>query len=274
MIYDTFCYFNEDDMLDLRLNYLKDIVDKFIIIEANITFSGLEKKQNFKAEKYDYLKDKIIYVYLENMPESSNPWFYENYQRNYALEVLKNEKCNDDDIVIISDLDEIPSISAIEEYRANPNGVKALSQNFYNLYLNLFNVSESPWRKAKILTYKDFFNQDNKSNGYDMCLVEGANDGISPTSLRLRAFDQVIQNGGWHFSYIGDADFVITKIKSFAHQEFNNEFYLDKERIQNCFKECSDILARKHSYVKVDLDHTFPPYILEKFDQYKKYILD
>ena len=83
MIYDCFTYFNEDLLLELRLNCLDEIVDKFIIIEANQTFSGNPKEQNFDINKFKKFEDKIIYVFLEEFPETDNPWVRENYQRNY-----------------------------------------------------------------------------------------------------------------------------------------------------------------------------------------------
>lgn len=273
MIYDCFCYFNEDELLDLRINYLKDVVDKFVIIEAAKTFSGFSKPQNFDINKFADIKDKIIYIFLENMPESDDPWVYESYQRNYIFDVLKLENCNNGDIVIISDLDEIPSKSAIAEYQQNPKGVKSLLQNFYNLYLNLFNENESPWDKAKIMTYGDFFDPINDSGFYQMCMPESANQGITATKIRMNYSFNRINNGGWHFSYIGDVDTIINKIKSFSHQEFNNEFFTDPKRIENCLKDQTDILARNQTYKKVEIDESFPDYLLANLDKYKKYIL-
>ena len=120
MIYDCFTYFNEELLLELRLNYLDEIVDKFVIVEANKTFSGNPKKQNFDINKFEKFKDKIIYVFLEDLPETDNPWVRESFQRNYIQEVLKKENAKDDDIVIVSDVDEIPTVNAIDYYKNNP----------------------------------------------------------------------------------------------------------------------------------------------------------
>ena len=275
MIYDCFCYFNEVEILDLRINYLKDVVDKFVIIEANKTNVGQSKPKNFDIEQYKSIQDKIIYIFLEDMPENNynNSWFYENYQRNYIFEVLKKENCKNDDIIIISDLDEIPSKSAIEAYKTNPNGIKSLSQKFYNLYLNLFNQNETPWNKAKIMTYKEFFNEKNNIQHYQMCLLKEINQEITPTKIRFINSCEIIPNGGWHFSYIGNADMIINKIKNFAHQEFNNDFYTDKTRIENCLKNCTDILNRNQTYQKVKIDNTFPDYLVENINKFKDFII-
>ena len=273
MIYDCFCYFNEDDVLDIRLNSLNNVVDKFVIVEANITFSGENKPCNFDFKRFESFKDKIIYVFLEDMPNFNNPWAYENYQRNYILEVLKQEKCNEDDIIIISDLDEIPSESAIQEFKTNPSGVKALALKFYNTYLNLLNLSETPWMKARILTYKEFFNPNNDT---PPCfgLIEDVNDGITPTKIRMKHISNSIQNAGWHFSYMGGAEAISYKIKSFAHQEFNKEEFTNLEIIKTRIKENKDVLGRNQQYLKVSIDNTFPKYLCDNIKKFDKHILN
>ena len=257
MIYDCCCFFNENELLELRLNTLNKVVDKFVIIESNKTHAGNHKPQNFDIERFSKFKDKIIYTFIENMPPFRNSWQYENYQRDYILEILKNENVSPDDIIIVSDLDEIASVEAIELYKQNPNGIVALSQRFYNGYLNLFNETETPWLKARILSYKDF----------------NTTQTLSPTDVRFARVSYTIPNGGWHFSYMGGADCIIKKLREFAHQEFNNDYYINKERIEECLKNNTDILARKHSYKKVELDESFPKYLLENQDKYKEMIL-
>ena len=257
MIYDCCCFFNENELLELRLNTLDEVVDKFVIVESNRTFAGKPKPQNFETERFASFKDKIIYVFIENMPPFIDPWQYENYQRNYILEVLKNENATDNDIIIISDLDEIASVEAIKQYKKNPNGIVGLSLKFYNGYLNLFNETETPWLKARILSYKDF----------------NITKPLSPTDVRFARMSYIIKNAGWHFSYMGGVERIMEKLREFAHQEFNNDYYVNKERIEECLKNNTDILARKHFYKKVELDETFPKYLLENQDKYKEMIL-
>ena len=112
MIYDCFSYLDEDLLLDLRLNILNDFVDFFVIVEGNKTWQNNSKKLKFDINKYSKFKNKIKYIKVEDLPEGEDPYKRENYQRNSILRGLSN--ADDEDIIMISDLDEIPNISNIE----------------------------------------------------------------------------------------------------------------------------------------------------------------
>ena len=101
-IYDCFSYWDEDLLLDLRLNILDDYIDYFVIVEGNKTWQNNYKKFRFNLEKFDKFKKKIIYIKVDNMPDGKNPWVRENFQRNCIERGLKN--ANNDDLIIISDL--------------------------------------------------------------------------------------------------------------------------------------------------------------------------
>ena len=115
MIYDCFTFFNELDILELRLNILYKYVDKFVIVEGNKTHTGKDKDFIFEQNKNRFEKflDKIIYIKVEDFPslensqtsEDGNKWLYENYQRDAIMRGLT--ECKDDDIIITSDCDEI-----------------------------------------------------------------------------------------------------------------------------------------------------------------------
>lgn len=273
MIYDCFTFLNENALLEIRLNTLRDIVDKFVIVEANKTFVGEYKPKLCDEILWQDFADKVLYVYLEDMPEFSNPWAYENYQRNYILDILKTQNCSDEDIIIVSDLDEIPSVEGILEYQKEPEGIKALSQNFYNYYLNLLNCSESPWWKAKIFQYKEFFNKDNEGSFLnDDAFIQEVNKGVTPTSIRLPVHKE-IKNGGWHFSYMGGAECIKYKIENFAHQEFNLPHITDLKLIENCLENNKDVLGRDLRFRKVEFDDSFPPYLIQNIDKFKDLIL-
>ena len=111
MIYDCFSYLDEDVLLDLRLNILNEIVDQFVIIEGNKTWQNNHKKFKFNIEKFEKFKNKINYIKIEDLPDGDNPYLRENHQRNSILRGLINTKEND--LIIISDLDEIPNLSLI-----------------------------------------------------------------------------------------------------------------------------------------------------------------
>ncbi|MFP8624472.1 hypothetical protein ACLH01_02985, partial [Enterobacter cloacae] len=112
MIYDCFLYYDEDMLLDIRLNTLNDVVDYFVIVESTHTFTGKPKKLNFDISKFEKFKDKIIYVIYNDLPKLKNgiageydAWKNEAATRNAIMRGLKNAK--DNDIILISDVDEI-----------------------------------------------------------------------------------------------------------------------------------------------------------------------
>ena len=107
-IYDCFSYWDEDLLLDLRLNILNDYVDYFVIVEGNKTWQNNPKKLQFNIDNYKKFKEKIIYVAVEDMPAGNNPYLRENHQRNAIARGILN--ADEDDLILISDLDEIPNL--------------------------------------------------------------------------------------------------------------------------------------------------------------------
>jgi len=107
MIYDCFSYWDEDLLLDLRLNILDNYVDYFVIVEGNKTWQNNPKKLRFEIDKFKKFKSKIIYVPVTDLPDGVDPYLRENHQRNSIINGLKNSKEND--LIVISDLDEIPN---------------------------------------------------------------------------------------------------------------------------------------------------------------------
>ena len=110
-IFDCFMFNNEEKLLEIRFNVLNKFVDYFVIIESEETHSGNKKKTTFEIKKYPEFKEKIIYRKINSFPTNLNSWQKENYQRNYISNCLKQAK--EDDIVLISDLDEIPNLESV-----------------------------------------------------------------------------------------------------------------------------------------------------------------
>lgn len=275
MIYDCFTFFNENDLLEIRLNVLKDIVDKFVIIEGTKTFSGNNKPLNFDKDRFKDFDGKILYYVFDNYPEFTNAWIYENLQRNYILNAL-DKICQGDDIIIISDVDEIPSQYAIKEYCKNPDGIKSLEQILYYYYLNLQDVRGKYWYTARILTYKDFFNKNNDTGYvYDEFLPMDLNKNITPNKIRMKKDCPVISNAGWHFSFCYGADKIIEKIKNFSHQEYNKDEFLNKELIEKKILEGKDVFNRKDiKLLPTKIDNSFPEYIINNQQKYKDMIFN
>lgn len=274
MIYDCFIFYNENDLLDLRLNYLNSVIDKFIIVEANRTFTGIKKSKNFDAERFKNFSDKIIYVYLEDIPVQKTPWHYESLQRNYILDILKKQNVSEEDIILLSDVDEIPSIDAIEYYKNNLNGIYGFAQKMYNYYFNLLDKYREPWHRAKILQYKDFFDTSLEDTIlYGNNLPKECNTTNTVSKIRLMVKFPVIYDAGWHFSYLGNARFIKEKLNSFSHQEFNKPPYNDIEHIESCIKSCKDIFGNNTVYQRVKINNSFPDYLVKNVDKFKQYIL-
>ena len=171
MVYDCFPFFNELELLEIRLNELDPVVDKFILVEATRTFQKKPKPLYYQEnkERFKKFEDKIIHIVVDKFPgffykwRIPKAWDYDNYQKDQVILGLNN--CKSDDVIIISDLDEIPSARLVEKYKNYP-GVKVFEQLFCNYYLNCVAVS-SPnrdrikngmayWRGSVMLNYSDF----------------------------------------------------------------------------------------------------------------------
>src|ERR1035438_146655 len=144
MIYDCFTFFNELDLLEIRLNILDKTVDKFVLVEATKTHQGKEKPLHFSENKKRFEKflPKIIHVIVDDYPEyeGKSAWILEQHQRNMIQTGLNN--CKPDDIILISDVDEIPNSDKILEYK-NKSGIKIFRQRMFYYYINCSNASNA-----------------------------------------------------------------------------------------------------------------------------------
>ena len=260
MIIDCFTFFNEYDILEGRLEYLYDTVDRFVIVEANITHSGKAKPFNYLENQDRYRKwaDKIVYSTVEidagrynwnirsTRTESYSPqWAVENLQRNHIARAL--EAFSPDDIVMISDADEIPNTQMIPEViRHLSKDMPAIAMIQDMFYYNLDNKQVNPWVGTVITT-----NQ----------LVQQRR----PQWFRTKRNTLPgAANGGWHLSYWGSIDVIRTKIESFAHQEHNTDEI--KSQIADRMSRGEDLFGRSDNlFIPADR-HTLPRDFLAIFD--------
>ncbi len=266
LIVDCFMFYNEIDMLLYRINTLKDVVDYFVIVESKYTHSGKEKALFYDNNKNlfaDY-SSKIEHIILNDTPfkyphvdySKNEQWKNEHFHRNGIKNGIDNLNLNDEDILIISDLDEIPDINLLTRIKNNNliiNDIFSLSQDFY--YYNLNSKMNQIWKMAKILPFK-IYNSLNK------------------TCQDIRHHNCMsIDRGGWHLSYFGDKYFIKNKIENFGHQEFNNEFYTNLEAIENRIINQVDLYNRPHEHIiKIPIkNNNYLPYKYEEF--LAKYIL-
>lgn len=268
MIYDCFTFFNELDLLDIRLNILNDYVDKFVIVESTKTFTGKDKPLYYaeNKERFKEFESKIIHVVVNDFPETDNPWAIECNQRNAIERGLVN--CKDDDIILISDLDEIPNPEYINKYK-DIDGIKLFEQRFSNYYINCVRADIQIWLiGTKMLSYYDFKHFfDDKTPTFNEAVVEEMNKGTTANLIRDYKKCYHIKNGGWHFTNMGGAEKVREKFKSFSHTECADENYCNLNALNKRIKE------HKGFIILPITDNYFPKYIQENTEKFKKYFL-
>ncbi|KKP40282.1 MAG: N-acetylglucosaminyltransferase, beta-1,4-mannosyl-glycoprotein beta-1,4-N-acetylglucosaminyltransferase [Candidatus Peregrinibacteria bacterium GW2011_GWC2_33_13] len=272
MIYDCFIFFNELDLLEIRLNTLNDVVDRFVLVEATKTHSNKPKPLHFKKNKARFSKflHKIEHIIVDDYPPYEDSWTFENHQRNCIERGLKN--CQPDDIIIISDCDEIPNPKTIIENK-DVAGIKVLEQNLYYYYFNYICENQTKWLLGtRMLTYKDFLHGlDDVVFSDEAYLKKNINYGTTATKIRF-AQGLILENGGWHFSYLGGAKKISEKIKAFSHQEFNNRKNSNIKNIEKAIVNGNDIFGRDYKFKVIELDNTFPEYILNNQGKYSHLI--
>lgn len=209
-IVDCFTFYNELDMLKFRLEYLYNTVDYFVLVEATVTHVGNPKPLFFEENKSMFSKylDKIIHVVVDDMPKppvlrllkiNNVNWARENHQRKCIRRGIERLSLQDDDLIIISDLDEIPNKSVLKTNKIDT--LYSLVQDLY--YYNLTLKQKNKWNQSKICDYKTYkyYNSDAQV-------------------IRMIQTSNLIENGGWHFSYFGNIDFIVNKIRNFCHSDW------------------------------------------------------
>ena len=273
MVYDCFQFFNELDILKLRMHVLNDVVDKFVISEATVTFSGEKKPLYFQEnrEMFREFENKIIHKVVDDTPMDTSAFMRDSHQKCAVARGLEGAK--DDDIVIFSDVDEIPNPEAVKKVLADFDGSKiyALAQRNFYCYLNMEETSGSLLSITG--EFEGFTGKDRRWLGTKIC-----NYGMLKrfTTEQLRDSKQKelmvrVADGGWHFSYMGGGkdesveDRVKYKIKSAAHQEYNNRATLSK--VKKKIRNHEDILGRSTDFQIVPVDESYPVYLREHLDE-------
>lgn len=265
-IYNIFTFFDEIEMLKFRIEYLKDVVDYFVIVEADQTFSGLPKKQNFSFDYFSpEIAKKIRYYYISypdtfnfpvritdhQNPENEKAWSREWYSRSKLSDGLFD--AGPEDFILLSDVDEITYAEVLHKEnipffseQLEKHTVIDLTQYVFHYNLNGFLVNPDDTvhicNATKLVKFKDF------TTAYQIRGV--SNFQIGPC--------------GCHFSYFGGAQKVKNKIKSFSHTELASEHILSK--IDDCIKE------NKQFYHNLKMTNQYPKSIIPKLIFTNKYI--
>jgi len=265
-IYDCFQYFNEDHMVDLRLNILNEYVDFFVISESTKTHQGKNKKLNFNINNFSKFKNKIKYIvadYKEDIGfknHAGGESLIEQHQRNSLIEGIKDAHLND--IIILSDSDEIPDLTKLNQIKASSKFI-AFSQMMFMYKLNLKNLDENNWIGSKITLKKNISSmqalRDLKFKKYPFWRVDKKNL-------------QIIQ-GGWHFSFLQTPRDIKKKIQSFSHGEFNTDNIVNENKIKEKISQGVDIFNRGFQLKKIEIDPRFPDFILKNKDKLSDWIV-
>ena len=293
-IFDCFMYFDEDIVLDVRLNYLDKYVDKFIIIESKYNHKGEKRTPLFNIDKFKKFESKIKYILTNKIPTGIeniktndnkseiyrksifNAWKRENLQRNQISEGLSDAQ--EEDWVIISDLDEIPNLSEIKLKNINDNFVFFKQDMMYykfNLKLEDYTWVGSKACKMKNLESPQWI-RDIKDRKYNWWRFD--------TYFSKKKYSNIlfVENGGWHFSYLKKPKDIEKKLKSYLHHidyDLNpvgekgiQEMINDKKTIYNIKadqKENKFDGTNKLNKININL---LPSYIVENKDTLKDWI--
>ncbi len=278
MVIDCVPFFNEIDILKLRLGILDPYVDKFIIEEANMTFSGEAKELCFEKNK-EFFKDylhKITYVVVEDTPKVAKSHERDYFQKNHLVEGLKKVGATEDDVIIFGDVDEIPNPVILERIIKEFDKTKVyhLAQRNFYAFLNMEEKS------GKLLSitgeFPEIAQEDRKWLGTKITSminipVEGIvrlRDLVKPEDKRSVR----VSDGGWHFGYMGGhnaknpVDRIGTKVKAAAHQEYNDREILAETMDRLVLGQ--DIFGRDARFERVEVDDSFPDYLREHISDY------
>lgn len=295
-IIDAFLLLNELDLLEIRLNELDPVVDQFLIIEANETFSGIPKPLYFRRnrKRFAAFKDKITLWEVKDMPKSDNPWVRENHQRNAIAEALKFMKCKDNDRVVLADLDEIPRANKVLE-AVNLRQPVLFELRMFYYYVNIRCVTWPWWLDLGMASVSDLltepqslrgeFRADASSRmlqrdaGWYFSYI-GAMKRIRrkisalghyrrmPDKFKADTF-RVVRDAGWHFSYIGGVRRIQQKVAAFSHhREYGKPEFTNTKHLKQCLAEARDLFGRNLAWKRVPLDESYPKYLLQNLDRF------
>ena len=293
-IFDCFMYFDEDLILDLRLNTLNKFIDYFVIVESIYNHKGEKRKLKFNIKKFKKFNNKIIYLIHNQVPNEIkkinkndseneintkyifNAIFRENSQRNYILKGLS--KAKDDDIILISDVDEIPNLKKVNFKKLKNKLIFFNQEMFYykfNLKLPNYNWIGTKSCKKKYLKNPQWL-RNIKDRKYPFYRLD--------TFFSDKKFSnvEIVENGGWHFTNIKTAEQIRYKLKSYLHHREFEVNPVTKNQIEKLIKnriaiydlrldKRSQKIGQGSKLQKYNLKK-LPEYIIDNKKKYKKWI--
>jgi beta-1,4-mannosyl-glycoprotein beta-1,4-N-acetylglucosaminyltransferase len=244
-------FFDELMLLEIRLKELAPVVDNFVLVEATHTHSGKPKRLYYDEVKdnevFAPFKDKIIHL-IYDKPMEPDRFANDRNQRNHIANGLTDAK--PDDIVIVTDLDEIINHKTVELLKQYPEPGRLVMKLFY-YYFNC--RANEEWGYPSSCRYRDFKAAD---------------------ELRLKGvekFTRIYVNAGWHFSYLFPLSEIPKKLEAFAHSEFDTDYYKNPERLKKCIEGNGDIFERLGMKFTIEpLDA--PQCVMDDREKYKAFI--
>jgi beta-1,4-mannosyl-glycoprotein beta-1,4-N-acetylglucosaminyltransferase len=272
-IYDCFLFYNEFDLLELRLKELYDHVDHIVIIESDHTLTNHPKPYLFEQNRSRYGRwlEKIIHIKHKSSCHS-DPWQNVYDQRNALARGIESSK--DDDIIIFNDVDEIIRASAIDYIRNHNHAViYGLHMPLFNFKFNFMRVDPGPYNVWTTAARADW----TKKFGGQMVRNQLPNLNNLPFEYRWNQHDyvywtvgnsHVIDHGGWHFGYLGNNDWLHDKARNTVHQEDNTKEFFQQLDVEKSIQEkkCWNRYW-PYRYEIVDLDSYFPS-LCKDYPQY------
>ena len=260
-IFDCFMYFDEEILLDLRMNILDKYVDYFVIVESTFTHKGEERKLHFNHKRFKKFENKIIYLVYDEKPKDIkeilkndiepdisnkfiiNALLRENAQRNFIINGLKD--ADDDDYILVSDVDEIPNLEEVDFSKINQKILLFRQDMFYYKFnLNLPNFS---WTGTKGCKKRNFISpqwlRNIKDRKYNFLRFDTFFSKTKYMNIKI------IDNGGWHFTNLKNAKEIEYKLKSYLH---HREFDLEPLDVQGIKK----IMNNKQAIYDLSVDKT------------------
>jgi len=263
-IFDCVTFFNENFITNLRFEILNEVVDYFVICEAQYNHRGKKKNFNFRLKNKKF-KNKIIYIQMyDKLREITNPWKRQAFQRDYMLKNIKI--ASPDDYILFSDPDEIPNPKKLRNFI-----LKKKYAIFYQKHLvykfNISNQYEEPWSGTRVCMFKnlksiDFMRQK--------VLIKNINKWWRPDKEKSI---QIVKNGGWHFNNFFSPKELSIKLKTFAHTEFSEDKFSNPKIIKQKVFKLQDLFERNQTFQKVSIDKSYPDYVKKNQKKLKKFIV-
>ena len=248
-IFDCFMYFDEEQVLDLRLNVLYQNVDYFVIVESIYNHKGEKRNLLFNSQKFEKFNDKIIYLVYDKIPQLVEPikesdsekekdgkyimnaLYRENAQRDFILEGLKNAK--KDDLILISDVDEIPKLSSVNLNHIK-NEIILFKQDMFYYKYNL-SLPNFKWTGTKAVKKKNLVSpqwlRNVKDRKYPFYRIDTFFSDKKYIDIKI------INDGGWHFSNIKSPEMIEHKLRSYLHHREFDQVSLSIEEINELVKK-------------------------------------